>query len=251
MKTHILAASAAAISLATFGFGAAHAGPSPVTATLGATYYEVADGSDPDFNIYSTPNVAAGSALGPNGLPVATSPFGVNDVNSTTHEIEWWSPAMDSNVVKTSTPGLTISLPYSSNMFAPNSTGTNDQSFFETAVFKGNFSLAGPGTVSFTLGSDDDSFIYIDGVLIGQNPGVHAVTTVEFTSPSLAVGSHSIEVFYDDRQNVAASLSLTADSNITITPTVPEPATWTMMIIGVAGVGGALRRRKQIAAAAV
>lgn len=246
MKSHILTASAAALSLAAFGFGVAHA--SPVTATLSATYYEVADGSDPDFNVYSTPNVLNGSSLGINKLPVATAPFGVNDVNSTTHEIEWWSPALDSNVVKTGSG--TINLPYSSNMFAPNSTGTNDSSFFETAVFKGQFDLAGPGTVSFTLGSDDDSFIYIDGVLIGQNPGVHAITTVEFTSPTLKTGLHSLEVFYDDRQNVAASLSLSADSAITITP-VPEPATWTMMILGVAGIGGALRRRNRLSPSAV
>ncbi|HSZ52511.1 MAG TPA: PEPxxWA-CTERM sorting domain-containing protein [Caulobacteraceae bacterium] len=246
MKSLILSASAAALSLATLGLGVAHAGG--VTATLGATYYEVADGSDPDFNTNSTPNVLVGSTLGVNGLPVATAPYGVNDVDPTTHQIEWWSPKLDSNVVKTGTG--TITLPYSSNMFAPNSTGTNDESFFETAVFKGSFSLAGPGTVSFTLGSDDDSFIYIDGVLIGENPGVHAITTVEFTSPTLAAGSHSIDVFYDDRQNVAASLSLSADSDITITPTVPEPATWTMMVLGVAGVGGVLRRRNRLSPSA-
>jgi PEP-CTERM motif len=245
MKLRILTASAA-LSVATLGFGAAHA--SPVTASLSATYYEVADGSDPDFNVNSTPNVLNGSTLGPNGLPVATAPFGVNDVDSTTHEIEWWSPALDSNVVQTGTG--TISLPYASNMFAPNSTGTNDGSFFETAVFKGTFDLAGPGTVSFTLGSDDDSFIYVDGVLFGQNPGVHSVSTVEFTSPMLTAGSHNIEVFYDDRQNVAAFLSLSLDSAITITPTVPEPATWTMMILGVAGIGGVLRRRNRMATAA-
>jgi hypothetical protein len=246
MKSKILFASAAILSCATMGLGVAHAGG--VSATLSATYFEVADHSDPDFNVGSTPNVLDGSMLGPDGFPVATAPYGVNDVDPTTHQIEWWSPALDSNVVPTGTG--TITLPYSSNMFAPDSTGTDDSSFFETAFFKGDFDLAGPGTVSFTLGSDDDSFIYVDGVLIGQNPGVHAVTTVEFTSGMLAAGSHNIEVFYDDRQNVAASLSLSLDSDIIITPTVPEPATWTMMIIGVAGIGGILRRRNRTAISA-
>ena len=144
----------------------------------------------------------------------------------------------------------TISLPYSSEMFPPNSTGGNDETDFETAIFKGSFNLAGPGTVSFTLGSDDNSFIYIDGKLIGSNPGVHALTVVEFTSPSLTSGAHSIEVFYDDRQNVQAQLELSAVSDITINPTVPEPAVWTMMIVGLAGVGGALRRRNRAALSA-
>ena len=246
MKLNLLTVPAAALlSLATMGTGIAHAGG--VTATLSATYYEVPDWSDPDFNTYSTPNVAIGSTLGPDGLPVATAPYGVNDVNPTTHEIEWWSPSMDANVSKTGTG--TISLPYGSNMFAPNSTGTNDSSYFETAVFTGHFDLASPGTVSFTLGSDDDSFIYVDGVLIGSNPGVHSVSTVEFTSGVLPAGLNTIQVFYDDRENVAAYLSLSADSNITISPGVPEPAAWTMMIFGVAAVGGALRRRNRIVSA--
>jgi hypothetical protein len=146
----------------------AYAGPTPVTATLSATYFEVPDGSDPDFNTNSTPNVALGSALGSDGLPVATSPFGVNDIGPG-NQITWWSPTLNSNVTETGTG--TINLPYSSNMFAPNSTGTNDATFFETAFFKGNFTLSAPRTVTFSLGSDDDSFIYVDGVLIGQNPG--------------------------------------------------------------------------------
>ena len=57
-------------------------------------------------------------------------------------------------------------------MYAPNSVGTNDANLFETAVFKGVFDLSSPEAVEFQLGSDDDSFIYVDGVLIGQNPGI-------------------------------------------------------------------------------
>lgn len=242
MKIQMISASVLALSLAALAQGVAHAGG--VTATLGATYYEVANnGTDPDFQVYSTPNVADGSALGPHGLPVATLPYGVNDVDPTTGEIEWWAPALDSHVVETGTG--TIVLPYASNMYPPNSTGNNDASFFETAVFKGTFDLAGPGTVSFTLGSDDDSFIYVDGTLIGQNPGVHGVTTVEFTSGMLPAGSNSIEVFYDDRHTTGAYLSLSLDSDITIAPTVPEPATWALMMVGVSGIGAVLRRRRR------
>jgi hypothetical protein len=230
----------------------AYAGPTPVTATLSATYFEVPDGSDPDFNTSSTPNVAAGSLLGPNGFPVVTSPFGINDVG-TDDQITWWSPTLNSNVTETGTG--TISLPYASNMFAPNSTGNNDESFFETAYFKGNFTLSTPGTVTFQLGSDDDSFIYVDGVLIGQNPGVHGVTNVSFTSGVLPAGPNSIEVFYDDRQNTGAFLSLSLEtSGVVITPPsgVPEPSTWAMMLVGFAGLGFAGYRasRKKVAPAA-
>lgn len=221
-----------------------------VNATLSATYFEVADHSDADFNTFSTPNVLNGSLLGPDGLPVATSPFGVNDVNPATHEITWWSPGLNSNVVQTGTG--TINLPFSGNMYAPNSTGTNDSSFFETAIFSGNFTLSSAGTVEFQLGSDDDSFIYVDGILFGQNPGVHGVTNVDFTSPTLDAGAHTIEVLYADRENTGAFLSLNLlSTDVTIT-TTPLPGALPLFASGLGGLGlfGWRRKRKAQAVAA-
>ena len=56
-----------------------------VDATLSATYFEVKAGTGaPDFGGSGTPNVVAGSALGPNGLPVVDSGSpGVSLVNPT------------------------------------------------------------------------------------------------------------------------------------------------------------------------
>jgi hypothetical protein len=221
-----------------------------VTATLSATYFEVSGASpDPDFNVFNTPNVAAGSALGPNGFPVVTSPFGINDVGPG-NQITWWSPTFNSNVVGTGTG--TITLPYGSNMYPPNSTGTNDGTFFETAYFKGNFTLSSAEAVEFQLGSDDDSFIYVDGVLIGQNPGVHGVTNVDFTSAVLPAGMNSIEVFYADRHQVGAFLSLSLEtSGVVITPPgTPEPSTWAMLLVGFAGLGFAGYRQSRKASVA-
>jgi hypothetical protein len=224
----------------------------PVTATLSATYYEVSNdvASGPDFGGSGTPNVAPGSSLGPDGLPVATSPFGVSDIDPSTDEITWWSPSLNSQVTQTGTG--TITLPYASNMYAPNSTGTDDANFFETAVFKGVFDLSAPEAVEFQLGSDDDSFNYVDGVLIGQNPGIHGVSNVDFTSSVLPAGENSIEVFYDDRERTGAFLSLSLEtSGVVITPGTPEPSTWAMMLIGFAGLGFAgYRQRQKLAGAA-
>jgi hypothetical protein len=212
-----------------------------VSASLNAQYFEIsASSGDPDVNVYNTPNVALGSSLGPNGMPVATSPFGVNDINPTTNEITWWSPTLNSNVVSTGTG--TITLPYASYMYAPNSTGSNDYSFYETAIFSGNFNLATTGTVQFQLGSDDDTFIYVDGTLFGQNPGVHAVTNVNFTTPELTAGSHNIKVFYADRQHTGAYLSLNLlSSGVVITP-VPLPPAIALFVPALAGLGFAARR---------
>jgi hypothetical protein len=252
MKLTIASAAFVAAVTLTAGSGAALA-DSPVTATLSATYFEVLGTSgDPDFNISNTPNLLLGSSLGPDGLPVVTSPAGINDVGPG-DQITWWSPTLNSNVQSTGTG--TITLPYSSNMYAPDSTGNNDGTFFETAFFQGNFTLSASEAVEFLLGSDDDSFIYVDGQLIGQNPGVHGVTNVDFTSPVLSAGAHSIEVFYADREQTGAFLSLSLEtSGVVITPppttAVPEASTWAMLLVGFAGLGLAGYRQSRKASVA-
>jgi hypothetical protein len=117
-------------------------------------------------------------------LPVATS--GISDLNPAINDITWWSPNLNSNVSLTGS-GI-IGLPYASNMYPPNSTGRNDSTAFETAVFAGSFTLSSTQGVEFQLGSDDDSFIYVDGKLAGQEPGRRPVTNVDFTANSFAAG---------------------------------------------------------------
>jgi hypothetical protein len=237
--SHVVAACALGLAMAT---APAHA--DTVNSTLGATYFEVLHGTGaPDFGGSGTPNVADGSALGPNGLPVvnAADP-GISEFNPATHEITWWSPTFNSAVLPTGTG--TISLPFASNMYPPNSTGTGDGQAFETAEFRGAFSLASSEPVSFELGSDDDSFIYVDGKLIGQNPGIHGVTNVDFTSPTLSTGNHSLTVFFADREQVGAFLSLELlTSGVVITP-VPEPSSGLMLVAGLAVLGIGARRRR-------
>ena len=232
---------ACAVALASLA-SQAHAGT--VDATLSATYFEVKAGTgSPDFGGSGKPNVAPGSTLGPNGMPVVSSTApGVSLVNPATHELEWWSPGMDADVIPTGTG--TIALPYNSNMYPINSTGGNDGAAWETAMFSGDFSLASSGVVSFTLGSDDDSFIYVDGLLIGQNPGIHGVTTVEFDSSTLGAGPHTLDVFFADREDTGAFLSLNLlSTDVVITPGVPEPGSWAMLVAGMGLLTAWSRRR--------
>ncbi|MBN8987265.1 MAG: PEP-CTERM sorting domain-containing protein [Rhizobiales bacterium] len=209
-----------------------------VTGTLSATYYQVVEGS-PDFP-GGTPIVPNGSGL-VNGLPFVTG--GVSSIGPS-GELQWWTTA-NPNVSVTGTGVIT--LPYGSNMYAPNSTGSNDSRVFETAKFLGSFSLASAGTVNFAVNSDDDTFVYLNGILIGQNPGIHGVTSVSFAGNGLA-GLNTLEIFYADREQTGAYLSVTADVQLTAVGGVPEPSTWAMMILGFAGVGFmAYRRRHQTA----
>jgi len=212
------------------------------TVNLSATYYEVAGTSgDLDFgSAGNTPSIALGSMLGADGLPVAGA-GSVHDL-ANGNQVTWWSPTLNSHVVQTGTGA--ISLPFSSNMYAPNSTGTNDGTYFETAKFTGLFTLSSPGSVTFQLGSDDDSFIYVDGMLIGGNPGIHALNNVSFSSGTLGVGEHSVEVFYADRAQTGASLSLAlTTSGVDIAAPAPVPGAGLFSLAFVVLAGFAAKKR--------
>jgi hypothetical protein len=218
--------------------GGAHA------STLSVDYYQIPDaapyiGPGTDFGVCcgsppaTLPNVALGSAL-LGGLPVTSggaSP--VVDV-SPQGQILWWTPGAG---VEYAGSGI-VTLPYSGDMFAPNSTGENDGSYFETAVLSG--SIQGVGAdVTLSISSDDDTLVYVDGLYVGGNPGVHGVTgrTIDL---GVLTGANTLEIFYADRAQVGASLAVSV-SGADVTG-VPESATWAMMAMGFAGLGFAGRR---------
>ena len=190
----------------------------PASGALGITWFEVGStGNGPDFGGGGAPNMTLGTTLGPDGMPVATSPAGIADVNATTGEITWWDPALNSGIVQTGVG--TVPVPFGSNMYAPNNTGPNDASYFETAILRGSFFLSTPQSVQFQIGSDDDSFVYIDGTLVDSSPGIHGANTHNFTVDGLAAGDHTIEIFYADRQQSGANLNFNVlTPGVVVTP---------------------------------
>jgi hypothetical protein len=236
MKGSIAAVSAVATLLFA---GAANAGN-----TLGINYFEIAEPTtNGDFGpcCSSPPATSEGDLTGTSllgGLPVAGAGNTIASLSGS-NQILWWSNGVD-GIVQTGTGS--ISLPYSSNMFAPNSTGKDDTNFFETAAIWGF--VHGTGSdVQLTVASDDDTLVYLNGAFVGGNLGVHGTETTTIDLGDIS-GTDALNIFYADRAQVAANL---ATSITGATTGVPEPATWVMMGLGFAGLGFAgYRARKTV-----
>jgi hypothetical protein len=54
-------------------------------------------------------------------------------------------------------------------------------------------SVAATGTYDFTVGSDDADYVFIDGTLVGSEPGDHGYFTTPF-SVFLTAGTHALDV---------------------------------------------------------
>ena len=224
-----------AVATALIG-GVAHAN------TLAIDYYQVPDaalytGHGTDFGVCCStgdgatlPDIAVGSPL-LGGLPVTSGgPNPVVDV-STSGQILWWTPSLSTGVQSTGSGVVTLT--YSSNMFAPNSTGANDAAYFETALLSGI--IHGTGTdVQLSVASDDDALVYLDGQYVGGNPGVHGTGSTTINLGDL-FGAQSLEIFYADRAQVGANLEVSL-TGATVTA-APELSTWAMMLLGFAGLG--------------
>ena len=167
--------------------------PAPVAATLRGEYF-VLPGNHPDVEHI---NVAG--------------------------ELMWYSSAGKHRVRLEKT--VTQSLPFVFDSFYPDGRGADGgDNGFLAVHWNGCFTLPKAQSIGFNLGSDDDSWVFVDGNLVVDNGGVKPLADAPFQVAHLAAGSHVFDVFYADRHTSAAQLHLSTDFSVSPCPTaIPSP----------------------------
>ncbi len=227
----------------------AWATPASAQYTFNVDYFRVTAGGDFTGQCCGNYTNMIQNALGPNGMPVVNLGYGgptLTDVNSGTGELTWWNPALNSRVTATGS-GIATNPVEDFTFFPPNGDGGNNANGFLTAIFSGVITLAADQTVNFTFGGDDDIFLFVDDQVVGQLGGVHGYTEASPTTSLLSAGSHTFKAFYADRERTDAAIRFRINTaDIVVTPGVPEPATWALLLIGFGAIGATMRttRRK-------
>jgi hypothetical protein len=225
--------------------------------SLNITYFTI-QGTDRDGARLCCSNSSnyVQSALGANGLPVL-NPSGtggaVPEDILADGELTWWSPSLNNGAAGgssdvTETGAGVVSLPFANGSFyAPNGTGSNDSTEYQAAILSGTLYAPASEQIGFSVSSDDMAFVYLDGVNVCDDGGVHGASAVPCTTSTVSAGNHSLELFYVDLDPTGAVLdfSITTEG-VTTTTVTPEPGTMTLLGSGLLVLAGFVRRKIRV-----
>ena len=140
-----------------------------------------------------------------NGVVPGTTPFQFN----------WFS---DQYKVFEQTDAITaINVPAN---FFPVDTGLAGDPQYFAVHWTGSVIAPAAGTYTITISSDDDAWLYIDGVQKIDLGGIHALTAQSASVP-LPAGSSNIDIYFAERHVVQSGIVFTYSGGLTFSPCDP------------------------------
>ena len=197
------------------------------------TYYNLSSGH-PDMERWITGldlGYVASTLSG--NIPTLTA-YGATRVS----QWDWWHPMYQ--VFQRMDSQADLQSNFSGSWFPVNTGLPGDPQDFAVR-WEGQFYVAENKSYTYSMGSDDDSWLFIDNQLVLDLGGVHGMTSNNY-SISLNQGYHKIDIFFAERYVVESGFQLNFFTDL---QPIPEPGSILLLGSGFLGIGiiGWLRRK--------
>lgn len=213
--------------------------------------------SNPDFESGIggvVPGMVSSTLTGSAPTPIAFGAPGY--ITSAASFAEWYGPMAPSVshaiTLSETAPGSGI-FSFASGAFFPidgmllGNFGSHNYHF--TYQIHATFGYTPGAGQTFSFSGDDDVWVFFDKKLGIDLGGVHgtASTSVNMDTlfgPGKAAGNYDFDFFFAERHTTESNFSISTSLNL-VTPPVPEPETYALMLAGLGMVGFLTRRRRK------